>query len=139
LPLVSSNVLGGSSGYAIRLSTPKSQLNKNRDRDLSDCEREAAFAGAGDKRQVFDNCMKARGYYINRSPRHSREIARRRPIVDPNPPRPSPKPPFLTISRGPVDLPLCRESLRILPRLIRPKATPRGATSSFSFCLQVNL
>ena len=42
--------------------SPKSQINKNRDRDLSDCEREAAFAGAGDKRQVFNNCMKARGY-----------------------------------------------------------------------------
>ena len=42
--------------------SPKSQINKNRDRDLSDCEREAAFAGAGDKRQVFDKCMKARGY-----------------------------------------------------------------------------
>ena len=137
LLLVSSNVLGGSNGYAIRLSTPRSQLNKNRDRDLSDCEREAAFAGAGDKRQVFDNYIKARA--ISRSPRHSREIARRRPIVDPNPPRPSPKPSFLMLSRGPVDLPLCRESLRILPRLIRPKATPRGATSSFSFCLQVNL
>ena len=41
---------------------PKSQINKNRDRDLSECERESAFAGAGDKRQVFDNCMKARGY-----------------------------------------------------------------------------
>jgi hypothetical protein len=63
LPPVSSNVLGGgSNGFAIRLSTPRSQLNKNRDRDMSDCEREAAFAGAGDKRQVFDNCMKARGY-----------------------------------------------------------------------------
>ena len=42
--------------------TPKSQINKSRDRDLSECEREAAFAGAGDKRQVFDKCMKARGY-----------------------------------------------------------------------------
>jgi hypothetical protein len=42
--------------------TPKSQINKNRDRDLSECEREAAFAGAGDKRQAFGNCMKARGY-----------------------------------------------------------------------------
>jgi hypothetical protein len=42
--------------------SPKSQTNKDRDRDLSDCEREAAFAGAGDKRQVFDKCMKARGY-----------------------------------------------------------------------------
>ena len=43
--------------------TPKSQINKNRDRDLSECERESAFAGAGDKRQIFDKCMKARGYY----------------------------------------------------------------------------
>jgi hypothetical protein len=42
--------------------SPKIQINKNRDRDLSDCEREAAFAGAGDKRQVFDNYMKDRGY-----------------------------------------------------------------------------
>jgi hypothetical protein len=42
--------------------THKSQINKDRDRDLSECERESAFAGAGDKRQVFDKCMKARGY-----------------------------------------------------------------------------
>ena len=40
---------------------PKSQI-KDRDRDLSECERESAFAGAGDKRQVFNKCMKARGY-----------------------------------------------------------------------------
>jgi hypothetical protein len=40
---------------------PKSQT-KNRDRDLYECEREAAFAGVGEKRQVFDKCMKARGY-----------------------------------------------------------------------------
>jgi hypothetical protein len=42
--------------------TPKSQINKDRDRDLYECERESAFAGAGDKRKAFDNCMKARGY-----------------------------------------------------------------------------
>jgi hypothetical protein len=42
--------------------TPKSQINKDRDRDLYECERESAFAGAGDKRQAFDKCMKARGY-----------------------------------------------------------------------------
>ena len=42
--------------------TPMGQTNENRDRDLYECEREAAFAGAGDKRQAFDNCMKARGY-----------------------------------------------------------------------------
>jgi hypothetical protein len=41
--------------------TPKSQI-KDRGRDLSECERESAFAGAGDKRQIFDKCMKARGY-----------------------------------------------------------------------------
>jgi len=38
------------------------EITKDRDRDLYECEREAAFAGAGDKRRVFDNCMKARGY-----------------------------------------------------------------------------
>jgi hypothetical protein len=41
---------------------PKSQIDKDRDRDLSECERESAFAGAGEKRQAFDKCMKARGY-----------------------------------------------------------------------------
>ena len=41
---------------------PKSQ--RNYDRDLYECEREAAFAGAGNKQQVFDNCMKARGYKL---------------------------------------------------------------------------
>ena len=40
----------------------KPTITKDRDRDLSDCEREAAFAGAGEKRQVFNKCMKARGY-----------------------------------------------------------------------------
>jgi len=42
--------------------TPKSQINKDRDRDLYECERESAFAGAGTKQQAFNNCMKARGY-----------------------------------------------------------------------------
>jgi len=41
--------------------TPKDQI-KNRDSDLYECERESAFAGAGDKRKAFDSCMKARGY-----------------------------------------------------------------------------
>ena len=41
--------------------SPKSQI-KNRDCDLYECERESAFAGAGDKRKAFDSCMKARGY-----------------------------------------------------------------------------
>ena len=41
--------------------SPKSQV-KDRDRDLYECQREATFAGIGAKQQVFDNCMKARGY-----------------------------------------------------------------------------
>lgn len=43
------------------LNEPKSQ-GDTRNRDLYECEREAAFAGAGNKQQVFDNCMKAMGY-----------------------------------------------------------------------------
>ena len=41
---------------------PKSQ--RNYDRDSYECEREATFAGAGNKQQFFDNCMKARGYKL---------------------------------------------------------------------------
>jgi hypothetical protein len=39
---------------------PKSQRNYNR--DLYECQREATFADVGKKQQVFDNCMRARGY-----------------------------------------------------------------------------
>ena len=39
---------------------PQSQRDYNR--DLYECERESALAGAGDKRKPFDSCMKARGY-----------------------------------------------------------------------------
>jgi hypothetical protein len=46
------------------------------------------------------------------------------------------KPPFSRPSRSSVYLPLGRESLRILLRLRRPKATPREVTSSFSFYLR---
>ena len=35
---------------------------QKRVRDLYGFEREATFAGAGNKQRVFDNCMKARGY-----------------------------------------------------------------------------
>ena len=55
-------VAGCASQQPSGLSDTKSQTNKDRDRDLYECERESAFAGAGDKRQVFDKCMKARGY-----------------------------------------------------------------------------
>jgi len=43
-------------------SSDTPEIKGDRDRDLYECERESAFAGVGDKRRVFDNCMKARGY-----------------------------------------------------------------------------
>ena len=42
------------------VSATKSQGNYNR--DFYECEREATFAGGDNKQQVFDKCMKARGY-----------------------------------------------------------------------------
>ena len=39
---------------------PQSQRNYNR--DLYECEREATFGGGDNKQQVFDSCMKARAY-----------------------------------------------------------------------------
>jgi hypothetical protein len=44
----------------LRSYEPQSQRDYNR--DLYECEREATFAGGDNKHQVFDNCMKARGY-----------------------------------------------------------------------------
>jgi hypothetical protein len=34
----------------------------NYDRDLYECTRQATFADVGIQQQVFDNCMRARGY-----------------------------------------------------------------------------
>jgi len=42
------------------LSDTKSQRNYNR--DMYECEHEAIFAGRNNKQQVFDSCMKTRGY-----------------------------------------------------------------------------
>jgi hypothetical protein len=39
---------------------PQSQRDYNR--DLYECERDATFARGDNKQQVFDNCMKAKGY-----------------------------------------------------------------------------
>jgi len=44
------------------LSDTTKQANKDQERDVYECAREATFAGVGTKQQVFDNCMKARGY-----------------------------------------------------------------------------
>ena len=44
------------------LSDTKNQTKKDQDRDVYECAREATFAGVGTKQQVFDNCMRARGY-----------------------------------------------------------------------------
>jgi hypothetical protein len=49
------------------LSDTKSQRNYNR--DMYECEREAIFAGRDNKQQVFDSCMKTRGYIPSSSDR----------------------------------------------------------------------
>jgi hypothetical protein len=45
---------------APRIERHQSQRNYNR--DMYECEREAIFAGRDNKQQVFDSCMKTRGY-----------------------------------------------------------------------------
>jgi hypothetical protein len=49
------------------LSDTKSQRNYNR--DMYECEREAIFAGRDNKQQVFDSCMKTRGYITSSTDR----------------------------------------------------------------------
>jgi hypothetical protein len=51
-------------GDVCRMRQPAapSKTDNDRFRDLYECEREAAFAEAGAKSQIFDNCMRARGY-----------------------------------------------------------------------------
>jgi hypothetical protein len=44
------------------LGSYEPQSERDYNRDLYECEREATFAGGDNKQQVFDNCMKARGY-----------------------------------------------------------------------------
>jgi hypothetical protein len=41
---------------------PQGSSQHNYNRDLYECEREATFTGRDNKQQVFDSCMKARGY-----------------------------------------------------------------------------
>jgi hypothetical protein len=41
---------------------PPDSSQRNYNRDLYECERHATLAGRDNKQQVFDNCMKARGY-----------------------------------------------------------------------------
>jgi hypothetical protein len=60
-PVIQSPVIQQPSVSQPSSDSPKSQI-KDRDRDLAECERESAFAGVGEKRRVFDKCMKARGY-----------------------------------------------------------------------------
>ena len=44
------------------LGSYEPQKDRNYDRDLYECERDATFAGPSDKQHVFDECMQARGY-----------------------------------------------------------------------------
>jgi hypothetical protein len=44
------------------LGSYERQSQRNYNRDLYDCERDATLARGDNKQQVFDSCMKARGY-----------------------------------------------------------------------------
>jgi hypothetical protein len=43
-----------------------SKRTENYNRDLTECERQSAGVGAGNKAQAFDSCMKAKGYGTRR-------------------------------------------------------------------------
>ena len=61
LLVVAVMVLAGCAGQQpAGLSDTSSSRDYNR--DLYECTREATFAGRDNKQQVFDDCMKARGY-----------------------------------------------------------------------------
>jgi hypothetical protein len=50
--------------YQTRDKTSTTATPSSLSRDTSDCEREAALAGAGEKAKAFENCMRAK----NRAP-----------------------------------------------------------------------
>jgi hypothetical protein len=52
--------VGCASQQPLVSSDTRKQTENDRFRDMYECEREAAFADAGTKSQVFDNCIKAR-------------------------------------------------------------------------------
>jgi hypothetical protein len=61
LAVVAVMVLAGCAGQQpAGLSDTSSSREYNR--DLYECTREATFASRDNKQQVFDDCMKARGY-----------------------------------------------------------------------------
>jgi hypothetical protein len=53
-------LMGCASQQPLVSSDTRKQTDNDRFRDMYECEREAAFADAGTKSQVFDNCIKAR-------------------------------------------------------------------------------
>jgi hypothetical protein len=53
-------LVGCASQQPLVSSDTRKQTENDRFRDMYECEREAAFADAGTKSQVFDNCIKAR-------------------------------------------------------------------------------
>jgi hypothetical protein len=53
-------LMGCASQQPLVSSDTRKQTDNDRFRDMYECEREAAFADAGTKSQVFDNCIRAR-------------------------------------------------------------------------------
>jgi hypothetical protein len=50
----------GAPRYQSRDTTTTTATPSNSTRDTSDCEREAALAGVGERAKAFENCMRAR-------------------------------------------------------------------------------
>jgi hypothetical protein len=61
LVVVAVVVLAGCTGQQ-RAGLSDTSSSRDYNQDLYECTREATFAGRDNKQQVFDDCMKARGY-----------------------------------------------------------------------------
>ena len=62
LLVVATMLLAGCAIQQPRGTTDTKGQSNDRSRDLYECERESNLASAGKKSQVFESCLKARGY-----------------------------------------------------------------------------
>ena len=53
-------LLAGCANPGLSDPNTRKSTSSSDNRDVADCEREAALASAGSKAQAFDNCMRAR-------------------------------------------------------------------------------
>jgi hypothetical protein len=62
--LIIASGCAGAPPYQSRDTTTKTATPSSSTRDTSDCEREAALAGVGERAKAFESCMRAK----NRAP-----------------------------------------------------------------------